>query len=307
MNGLILSQYLFRENNQEGNYLTLSAMKERLPEYLDALRQQEKSDSTIRKYQGDIERFFTWTEGNADQRGPQEEITKEDIISYKARLIENYKTSSVNNYLIILNKYLVWLEAGELKAGVIRQQRRNSLDNMMSRSDYERLLRYAKKLNRDKIYYIMRTLAGTGIRIEELKYITVEAVTKGKGSIQVNNKGKIRDIVIASDLCKELKQYCKANNIDGGIIFHNRAGDDLIDKAYVWRELKYIAGRARVNKSKVHAHSFRHLFAKTFMEATGGNVVELADLLGHSSLETTRIYTRTTNREKRDKIAKLGL
>lgn len=282
--------------------ITAIQMKNSLEPYLRFLREKERASLTVKKYQSDIQKFIDYIEGEGER-----EITKNDVIRYKASLTANFKISSVNSYLISLNKYLAWLGAPDLKAGMLQVQRRTSLDNVISRSDYERLLRYARKRGKEKMYYLMRTLAGTGIRIEELKYITVEAVTKGKGSIQVNNKGKIRDIVIASDLCKELKQYCKANNIDSGIIFHNRAGDDLIDKAYVWRELKYIAGRARVNKSKVHAHSFRHLFAKTFMEATGGNVVELADLLGHSSLETTRIYTRTTNREKRDKIAKLGL
>lgn len=281
-----------------------------LSDYLSELRKDEKAEKTISKYERDIEKFFNWyaqeVTQEAVQEDTQEEITKETIIAYKEYLVKQYKTSSVNSYLIALNKFFSWMKLDELKIKVIKQQQKNSLDHVMSRSDYERLLRFAKKLNREKIYYIMRTLAGTGIRIEELKYITVEAVTKNKGYVQVDNKGKLRDIVIAPDLCKELRKYCKAEGITTGIIFHGRNRSELIDKSYIWREMKRIAGQARVNKDKVHAHSFRHLFARTFIDA-GESVVELADILGHSSLETTRIYTRSSSKEKKDKIAKLGL
>lgn len=280
--------------------MTTQNMRDNLEKYLDELRQNEKAASTIGKYRRDIEKFLDFI--GEDNR----QIIKDDVINYKAHLSEAYKTASVNSYLIALNKYLEWIGAGDLKTHVIRQQQRNSLDNVMSRTDYDRVLRHAKKLDKTKIYYVMRTLAASGIRIEELKFITVEAVTKGRGCIEVNNKGKIRGIVIPPDLCKELRKYCKDNNIASGTIFHNREKTGLIDKSYLWREMKHIAGQARVNKSKVHAHSFRHLFAKTYMEANG-NVVELADLLGHSSLETTRIYTRSSSKEKRDKVSKLGL
>lgn len=285
-------------------------MRSTLSDYLTELQRQEKATSTIGKYQRDIEKFFAWYAQEVTQKDVQEsiqdDITKETIIAYKAYLTGQYKTSSVNSYLIALNKYLSWLGVDDLKAHTIKQQQRNSLDDVLTRSDYERLLRYARKLGKERMYYIMRTLAGTGIRIEELRFITVEAITKGKGSIEVDNKGKLRSIVIASDLCKELRRYCKEQGITSGIIFHSRDGADLLDKSYIWREMKYIAGRARVNKSKVHAHSFRHLFAKTFMDVNG-DIVELADLLGHSSLETTRIYTRSSSKEKRDKISKMGL
>lgn len=282
--------------------ITAIQMKNSLEPYLRFLREKERASLTVKKYQSDIQKFIDYIEGEGER-----EITKNDVIRYKASLTANFKISSVNSYLISLNKYLAWLGAPDLKAGMLQVQRRTSLDNVISRSDYERLLRYARKRGKEKMYYLMRTLAGTGIRIEELKYITVEAVTKNKGNVQVNNKGKIRDIVLTASLCRELRQYCKANGIAGGIIFHNRKGDNILDKAYIWRELKYIAGQARINKKKVHAHSFRHLFAKCFMEATGGDIVELADLLGHSSLETTRIYTRSSSREKRNKISGLGL
>jgi site-specific recombinase XerD len=171
---------------------------------------------------------------------------------------------------------------------------------VISETDYNRLIRIAERLGRDKIKHIMETLAKTGIRINELQYITVEAIKKG--FCEVQNKGKIRDIIISRGLAKSLKVYCKNNQITEGIIFKSRYGAPL-DKAYIWRQLKHVAGQARVNKSKVHAHSFRHLFAKTYLR-DGGNITHLADLLGHSSLETTRIYTMQSKDEHRNILDK---
>lgn len=212
--------------------IRVEAMKDSLPRFLDELQGQERSNATIRKYRTDIQKFFNWLPLDT----VQEEISKEIILAYKAYLVEHYKVTSVNGYLIALNKYLAWLGCDLLRVKLLKQQQRNSLDNAMSRSDYERLLRYAKKLDKVKMFYIMRTLAGTGIRIDELRFITVEAVTQGKGCVQVRSKGKIRDIVIAPDLCRELRQYCKANGIEAGMIFHGRDKNKLLDKAYIWRE-----------------------------------------------------------------------
>ena len=283
--------------------MTINEMQTTMPHYLEILRKDEKAPKTIEKYKRDIEKFFDW--------GIQEEIKtnleKDHLLQYKKYLTDSYKPTSVNSFLIALNKYLEWVGLKSLQTNTIKLQQRNSLENVLSRSDYERLIRRAKILGKEKIYLIMRTLASTGIRIEELKFITVEVLTQGKGCVQVDNKGKLRDIVLTQDLCKELKKYCRENEITTGIVFCSKNGSQLLDKAYIWREMKYIAGQARVNKKKVHAHSFRHLFARVFMDTCDGNIVELADLLGHSSLETTRIYTRSSNKEKREKITKMGL
>lgn len=265
-------------------------IKDKLKEFIQEMRLKELTERTLKKYEADVSQFIKETNiSEIDQ------LKKEILIDYKAILQSKFKTASINNKITIINKFIDWLDLGELKLKQIKQQRKTSLEDVLNDTDYNRLLRLAERLEKFKILNIMKTLAGTGIRIEELKYITVEAIKKGY--CQVENKGKIRDIIISKSLSKELKGYCKEQDINEGLIFGSNTGKPL-DKAYIWRELQYIAGQARVKKSKVHAHSFRHLFAKTYLR-DGGNITHLADLLGHSSLDTTRIYTMQTKDEHR--------
>ena len=163
-------------------------------------------------------------------------------------------------------------------------QKKCSVENVISRKEYQELLNYAKSSGRKKYYYIMRTLALTGIRVSELQYITVETLETGR--VQVYNKGKIRDVYLPDVLIRELKKFCREEKENDGIIFRGRGGDPI--------------------KEKVHPHSFRHFFAISYMERYG-NLAELADLLGHTSIETTRIYTTSTVEEKRRKLNNLGL
>lgn len=269
-----------------------------LPLWISSMQDEEKAVRTINRYKMDVTRFL-FSCGDT--------IEAKDVIQYKAALKEKYKTSSVNLYLVSLNKFFKYIGSEWLCVSRIKEQQATSLDDTLSRSDYERLLRWALRLGKYKAYWIMRTLAGTGIRIEELKFITAESVANRNARVTVENKGKIRDIAISPELAKGLRAYCKKEEIKKGIIFHGRDPEKMIDKSYIWREMKSIAGSARVKKSKVHAHSFRHLFAKSYMELPEANLAELADLLGHSSLETTRIYTRSSGREKRAIVSKLNL
>jgi len=265
-------------------------IKDKLKEFIQEMRLNELTERTLKKYESDIKQFIKEANvSNIDQ------LKKESLIDYKSIIQEKYKTASINNKITIINKFIDYLNLPELKLKQIKQQKKTSLENVLNESDYNRLLRLAERLGKIRTLYIMKTLAGTGIRIDELKYITVEAIKKGY--TQVENKGKIRDIIISKNLSKELKSYCKEQDIKEGIIFASNTGKPL-DKAYIWRELQYIAGQARVRKDKVHAHSFRHLFAKTYLR-DGGNITHLADLLGHSSLDTTRIYTMQTKDEHR--------
>jgi len=265
-------------------------IEEKLREFIQEMRLNELTERTVKKYNADINQFI----GEA-KISTLDQLKKEKLIEYKAILQEKYKTASTNNKITIINKFLDWLDLGELKLKQIKQQKKTSLEDVISETDYKRLLRIAERLGKIKILYIMKTLAGTGIRIDELQYITLEAIKKGY--CQVENKGKIRDIIISKNLSKELKGYCKEQGINEGMIFASKYNKPL-DKAYIWRELKYISGQARVKKDKVHAHSFRHLFAKTYLR-DGGNITHLADLLGHSSLDTTRIYTMQSKDEHR--------
>ena len=265
-------------------------IKDKLKEFIQEMKLNELTERTLKKYESDIKQFIKEANiSNIDQ------LKKESLIDYKSIIQEKYKTASINNKITIINKFIDYLNLPELKLKQIKQQKKTSLENVLNESDYNRLLRLAERLGKIRTLYIMKTLAGTGIRIDELKYITVEAIKKGY--TQVENKGKIRDIIISKNLSKELKSYCKEQDIKEGIIFASNTGKPL-DKAYIWRELQYIAGQARVRKDKVHAHSFRHLFAKTYLR-DGGNITHLADLLGHSSLDTTRIYTMQTKDEHR--------
>jgi site-specific recombinase XerD len=278
--------------------MTIEQMKNQLSQFLAELKLQEKADHTLQKYEGDISKFFEFI--NDDSA----EITKSDVIDYKSYICSGiFKTASINSYIIALNKYLKWLGAPDMTVKIIKQQRKSSLEEVISRSDYKRLLRYAKKLGMIDIYYIMRVLASTGIRIDELKFITVDSLKTCY--IRVNNKGKEREITIPPELVRELRKYCASIGVKNGYVFQSSIKNNIVCKSTVWRKMKKIAGYARVNKSKVHAHSFRHLFAKEYMN-TYNNVTELADIMGHNSLETTRIYTRSTSFEKRKKIEKLG-
>ncbi len=226
----------------------------------------------------------------------ENEITKDDVLAFKMHICSSkYKPRSINSYIVAVNKFLRWCGLEELKVKKLKMQQRNSIDNIISYNDYKRLLRFARKLEHHDIYMIMKIIATTGIRISELKFFTVEGIKSFY--INVRNKGKDREIILTQELARELRKYCRENNITKGKIFE-------LSDVVIWRKMKRIAGAARVNKSKVHAHSFRHLFAKEFMSEYN-NALELADILGHSSLETTRIYARTTNEEKRKKIEKM--
>jgi len=257
-----------------------------LNDFILELKYQEKADRTLKKYRADIVRFLDSVKHDCD-------ITKDDVMAYKQYIARKYKPRSINSYIVAINKFLKWTGCDDLKVKKLKMQEKYSIDNVASDSDYKRILRYAKKLGYPEMYMLIKTIKSTGIRISELSFFTVEAVKKSF-YIHIRNKGKDRDAILKQDLARELRKYCKEYHITTGPIF-------TISKATIWRRLQKIAGAARVNLDKAHAHSFRHLFGKDYIEQFN-DLVGLADLLGHSSLETTRIYTRNTNEEKRIKL-----
>ena len=275
-------------------------MEDKIKEFKQELINEEKKENTIKQYMNYIYEFIEHTKITAP-----EEITKEMLIDYKEHLKEIHpKESSINIKIIIINKFIMFLELDDkMKLKQIKVQKKTTLENVLNEKEYNRLLEWALKLNRPRMYYLMETLAGTGIRISELQYITVEAVKKGNADFF--NKGKKRPVPIKNSLQKDLKRYCEEAGITEGIIFKSRSGNPL-DDSYVWRQLQDIAGKARggLSKDKVHPHSFRHLFAKDFL-ANGGDIATLADILGHSSLETTRIYTQMSLAEQRALLNKM--
>ena len=260
------------------------------------MKYEEKAENTLKKYKKNIQYFISYL-NNA-------EINKDKTLEFKKHLIEKkFRTATINNYIVTVNKFLKYIGLKECTVKQIKQQQKSSLNEMLTVADYKRLLRFAKKYNRMDLYYIMKILAMTGIRISELEYFTVENLKTNY--IDVQNKGKERVIVIRQDLIRELRKYCRSNGIRNGYIFRGEIKGKMINKSTIWRNMKMIAGKARVKKTKVHAHSFRHLFSKLYLEEHTGNITELADILGHNSLETTRIYTRTSTEEKRIKIEQI--
>lgn len=292
--------------------MTITVLSNRLEDYIKSLQIQEKADKTIKAYATDIKMFIQYLNDNNIT-----EVSKETVIDYKAALTSNNTSvSTVNRKIVSLNKYLTYIDCNDFTVKAVKVQDTNSIDNVITVAEYERLLAMAlkptgqgaKNLKPDKqLYMIMIVLANTGIRISELQYFTVDSMNeiKKNNSITVDNKGKTRQVPASKELQKLLKAYCKEENIVSGYIFGTRNNTPILNEQ-ITRRLKKVAGYCRIRKDKVHCHSFRHLFGKTYMNEIG-RIDELADILGHSSINTTRIYSKTTNKEKAKNISSLNL
>ena len=245
------------------------------------LYEEEKSDNTIEKYIRDIRFFREWLGGGG--------IDKSVVLEYKKELCEKYAPKSVNSILSSLNALFMYMNWYELKVKTLKIQRQIFADKEkeLTKAEYERLLTAAKNKRNERLYYLMQTIGSTGLRISELKYVTCEAVKAGQAVI--NCKGKIRKVFLPKQLCKMLKAYIKQQHIKSGSVFITKTGRPL-HRSTVWKMLKDLCESANVSRSKVFPHNFRHLFARTFYSLQK-DIVRLADILGHSSINTTRIYT----------------
>jgi site-specific recombinase XerD len=308
-------------HTKSGDIMTFKELRERLNDYTLELRDKEKSANTVKAYAADIEHFAQWAEGRDGDT-----VTKADVIAYKEYLrsltIKRGKreklmaTSTINRKIISINKYLKWAGAADA-AGTkqLKQQQRATLEDVISKAEFERLLRAANDppeqarkagIKPDRqLYMIMITFAYTGIRYNELQYFTVESLRAARktGKITVVNKGKERAIPIRKSLINELTEYCKEKDISSGYIFGTRNGTPLRNEQ-VAKRLKRLAGYARIPKSKVHPHSFRHYFAKDYMQ-TYGRLDKLQSILGHADISTTTIYTTATAKELADDLEKM--
>ncbi len=267
----------------------------KLDEWILEQKYQEYAQSTLNQYRANVQKFIDWLPED-------EEITKDTMLKYKIYLGEVAgSTSSINTWIVEVNKFLKWLDQKDLCLKKIKMQSKQSNEEILTISDYKRLLRFAKRNGDHQLYYIMKILAMTGIRVSELRYFKVENLKSNY--IDAFNKGKERTIIVRQDLMRELRHYCKDQGIKSGYIFPSAIVDgQMVNVSTIWRRMKRIAGLARVRKSKVHAHSFRHLFAQVFLNTYSNNITELADILGHNSLDTTRLYTRTSDSQKREKL-----
>ncbi len=267
-----------------------------LQNFEEYLRQEEKSQATVEKYLRDLRKFL-------DFLGTRE-LSKGVVMEYKAFLLEsNYAAKSINSMLASLNSFLGFLGRMDCKAKSIRLQKCSYMDEEkeLTKAEYLRLLEAAKENHR--LYLAIQAICSTGIRVSELRFFTVENLKNGR--IVVNCKGKIRRILLPGKLRKLLLDYAKKKKIYTGAILLGKSGKPL-DRRYIWAKMKKLCRKARVNSKKVFPHNLRKLFAKCFYKIDK-DIAKLADLLGHSSIETTRIYIMTTDREHRRKIEHLGL
>lgn len=244
---------------------------------------EERSEATIEKYMRDIQHFYEYLP-------EQKIITKENLIAYKQSLSDTYKVTSINSMLVSINGLLSFMNLDTLKLKLHKVQRKvfSSEDSELSKAEYKRLLDAAMKKNNKRLFMLIQTICGTGIRVSEHKYITVESLKAGQA--MVNNKGKSRTIFINKKLKRMLLTYCKEENITSGSIFVTKGGKPM-DRSNIWSAMKNLCADANVDRKKVFPHNLRHLFAYTFY-VLEKDLVRLADILGHSSIETTRIYTK---------------
>lgn len=281
-------------------------LKIKIDEFCNNERLDEKSKKTVVDYKNCLNKFYDFIDSDYI------EINKEIGLQYKEYLRNilekgQAKVTSLNKYIVVFNKFLKYLD-NQNKDIVIKQfrsQSKSSLENQMSNQEHKRMLRKAKELGYEEIYMIIKTFAQTAIRISELRYFTVENIEKGP-YIDVYNKNKERKIILIGDLHRTLKKYCKDKGITTGYIFRSpdpNLKDDpnrMINPSTIWRNLKKIGGIARVNLDHIHPHGWRHLFAIAYLKLPGSTEAELSDILGHTKVETTRIYTRTTLKEKKE-------
>lgn len=261
------------------------------------LREEERAVSTVEKYGRDITAFSRWLGKTKPDR--------EAVLRYKSYLCGRFLPASVNSMLSSLNSFFRFCGWHELQVKALRVQRQlfSAEEKQMSKAEYERLLKAAKEKHNERLYLLMSTLCSTGIRVSELRYITAEAVHCGRAEIRC--KGKCRTVFLPDELCRMLRRYLREQKRKSGPVFVTKNGNPL-DRSNIWSDMKRLCRSAGVSEKKVFPHNLRHLFARTFYTVEK-DIVRLADILGHSSVNTTRIYTTESGELHRRKIQRLGL
>ena len=275
-----------------------TAAEDQIRAFSQSLQEEEREPGTIEKYLRDIRTFMTWLAGR--------ESSKELSAAWKEQLkSEGYAAETINSKLSALNKFFSFSGREDCRVRYLKIQRRlfRRADRDLTKEEYRRLLEAACSSGKERLALLMEVICATGIRVSEVKYITVEAVQTGRTDISL--KGKIRTVLIPNKLCRKLRKYSKKQKIVSGEVFLTRNGKGL-SRRQIWAEMKCICGKAGVAASKVFPHNLRHLFARTFYHIYK-DVAKLADVLGHSSMETTRIYLISTGLEHARQLERLGL
>lgn len=267
-----------------------------IEEYMDHLRHEERSENTIKKYIHDMRMFLEFLDGRNVDKG----VTR----AWKESLQRRYATSSVNSMLAAVNHFFEWQGWLDCKVKFIKTQRQlfEKQERELSQEEYVRLVKTAENQNH-RLSMVIQTICATGIRVSELPFITVESVAKG--SALVDCKGKQRQVFLPSRLCGMLKTYISQEQIKRGSIFLTKTGNPL-DRSNIWREMKKLCENAGVDSEKVFPHNLRHLFARTYYELEK-DISRLADLLGHSSINTTRIYTLESGKQHVKQLERMKL
>ena len=263
-------------------------ISEQLASFRAYLQDEERSEATVEKYLCEVTQFAAWLNDT--------EVTKSAVAEWKEHLLTSgYEPSTVNGKLTALDRFFDFMGWPDCKVKHLKLQRRLFRDDSreLTKAEYERLIATAEGLGKERLALLMESICGTGIRVSEVQYLTIEAAQQGK--VEIYLKGKVRTILIPGKLCKKLLKYAKKHKIASGEIFLTRGGKSLSRKQ-IWAEMKALCKKAGVAPSKVFPHNLRHLFARTFYRVCR-DVAKLADVLGHSSIETTRIYLISTGAE----------
>ena len=277
----------------KGRFITAKT----IAEFKEHLILEERSEITVEKYIRDVKAFAAYAENN--------EITKETVIAYKKHLQEAYAVRSVNSMLASINSLFAFLGWHDLKVKSLKLQQQVFCpeDKELTKAEYARLCKTAERKHNKRLNLILQTICGTGIRVSELQYITVEAVKQGEAV--VNCKAKTRSVFIVKELKQKLLRYAAEQGVKSGMIFVTRTGKP-ISRTNIWREMKALCEEANVNPQKVFPHNLRHLFARVFY-GIEKDIAKLADILGHSSINTTRIYIISTGTEHRRRMENMRL
>ncbi|MBS5065195.1 MAG: tyrosine-type recombinase/integrase [Hungatella hathewayi] len=274
--------------------------EEILDRFKQYLREEERSRATVEKYLRDVRKFGEYVQSTGEGR-----FDKELVLEYKQYLNERYKTTSVNSMLAAINSFFDYIGCLDCKVKLFKIQRVQFSDKKkeLTEKDYARLVHTAERQGDIRMSMLLQTIGSTGIRISELRFITVEALETGRADIY--NKGKSRIALLPAELVAVLKRYCRKVGIKGGSIFITRSGK-LMDRSNISKRMKQLGRDAGVDTAKVFPHNFRHLFARIFYSIEK-DVVRLMDLLGHSNIATTRIYTMATEEQPRRQMSRMKM
>jgi integrase len=277
--------------------MKITKLTKQLSAFTLFLHCNEYAENTVRSFQKDIGGLFSFLKGR------QGEFTKEDLIAYKKTLEARLAPSSVNRHIASVNKFTQWLGLSGFALKTLKIQEKTTADKELTAKEFDRLLTAAIRRGKSKIALILLTLAGTGLRIGELKFITAEAVNNG--AAEINHKGRIRTVILSAELQRCLLDWLRTEKIASGPVFTGSGGAP-ISRSYISREMKKIARAGGVDPAKAFPHNLRHYFARRFLES-GCPLSDLADTLGHKSVDTTRRYLRTSEAAKRKQMAKIRL